>query len=310
MQLIHANPDISVVMGVRNAADTIASTVASLTSQQGPSLELVIVDDGSSDNTGQILKDLAAQDQRIRLFCAPPRGLTVSLIEACAAAQGRYLARQDAGDWSLPGRFGKQMSKLESSPDAVICSSHVRCTVDDDVTIAVNKVPAEKLQDGLTGPACHGSVMMRRSAYLEAGGYRRMFYFAQDIDLWSRLAELGPHLVVPEILYRSEASPGSISGSNRAEQVKFHRLIVACTKARRAGASEAPFLLKAEQLSQRCRTLRRNRKRIAAGNYFIASCLANDHPALARRYFEVALNENPLHLRARFKLFRMGGSLT
>jgi glycosyltransferase involved in cell wall biosynthesis len=310
MNLLNANPDVSVVMGVRNAADTIASTVASLTSQQGPSLELVIVDDGSTDSTGLILQDLAAQDHRIRVFRSPPRGLTVSLIDACAAAQGRYLARQDAGDWSLPGRFVKQVSSLESSSEAVICSSHVRCTVDADVTIAVNRIPPDKLQDGLTGPASHGSVMMRKSAYLEAGGYRPMFYFAQDIDLWSRLAELGRHLVVPEILYRSGASPGSISGSNRAEQMQFHRLIVACTKARRSGCSEAPFLLKAAQLSEHCKTLRRNSKRIAAGNYFIASCLASDHPELARRYFKAALAENPLHLRARLKLLRLSGVST
>jgi glycosyltransferase involved in cell wall biosynthesis len=306
MNLTNAAPDISVVMGVRNAEDTIASTLASLTSQQGPSFEVIIVDDGSTDKTLATLQDLALRDDRLRVFHASPRGLTVSLIDACAAARGRYLVRQDAGDWSLPGRFEKLMACLEANSDAVLCSSYVRCIVDDDVTISVKKVPPEKLQDGLTGPACHGSVMMRRSAYERAGGYRSMFYFAQDLDLWSRLTELGSHLVVPEILYKAEASPGSISGSRRVEQEKFYNLIVACTKARRTGASEAPFLLKAEHLAQRCRRLRRSRRRIAAGNYFIGSCLEAEHPDLARRYLQAALANNPLHLRARFKLQRLG----
>lgn len=306
MNLLQSVPDISVVMGVRNAADTIASTVASLTSQQGPSFEVIIVDDGSTDQTLDVLQKMASCDERLRVFHAPHRGLTLSLIDACAAAQGRYLARQDAGDWSLPGRFEKLMACLEASPKAVLCSSYVRCTVDDDVTISIKKIPAEKLQDGLTGPACHGSVMMLRSAYQRAGGYRSMFYFAQDIDLWSRLTELGSHLVVPEILYQAEASPGSISGSRRVEQEKFYKLIVACTKARRKGASETPFLLKAEQLASHCRTLRRSRKRIAAGNYFIGSCLLAEHPDLARRYLRATLANNPFHLRARFKLQRLG----
>jgi len=75
--------------------------------------------------------------------------------------------------------------------------------------------------------------MMRRSAYERAGGYRPMFYFAQDIDLWSRMVEFGSHLVVPEVLYEASLSPGSISGSRRREQEAFHALIVAATRARR-----------------------------------------------------------------------------
>ena len=306
MNLLSYTPDVSVVMGVRNAEASIATTLDSLRSQQGPSLEIIVVNDGSTDGTANILDALASRDSRLRVLHSPPRGLTVSLIDACATAKGRYLARQDAGDWSLPGRFEKQVQCLETAVRGVLCSSYVRCTVDDNVTIEVKRVSQEDLQDGLTGPAHHGSVMMRRSAYIDAGGYRPMFYFAQDIDLWSRLTEIGSHLVIPEVLYRAEASPGSISGSRRVEQEHFHRLIVACTKARRSGASEASFLLKADQLSQRCRKLRRSRKRIAAGNYFIGSCLLPSHPDLARPYLEAALANNPLHIKARLKLLRLG----
>lgn len=305
MNLLQSTPDISVVMGVRNAADTIESTIESLTSQQGPDFEIVIVDDGSTDETATILKSLAASDSRLRLFHSPPRGLTESLIDACSAARGQYLVRQDAGDWSLPGRFAKQIERLEACPEAVLCSCYVRFTVDDNVMVQIKQIPQELLQDGLTGPSQHGSVMMRRSAYIQAGGYRRMYYYAQDIDLWSRMTELGPHLVVPEVLYRSEASAGSISGSHRAEQDRFHRIIVACTKARRSGASEEPFLRQAEQLSERCRKLSKSRWRMAAGHYFIGSCLANTHPELARRYLNLALCQNPFHVRARVKLLRL-----
>jgi hypothetical protein len=146
--------------------------------------------------------------------------------------------------------------------------------------------------------------MMRRSAYEQAGGYRPMFYFAQDIDLWSRLVERGSHLVVPEVLYEATLSPGSISGSSRPEQEAFHALITAATLARRGGREEAPWLQKAEALGQRCRAAgpRPRSRRQADGAYFIGACLAQERPDLARHYLRQALALNPWHLKARLKL--------
>jgi len=168
--------------------------------------------------------------------------------------------------------------------------------------VRVNAPEPGELADGLTGPAIHGSVMMRRSAYERAGGYRPMFYFAQDIDLWSRMVELGSHLVVPEVLYEATLSPGSISGSRRREQEAFHALIVAATRARRGGQPEAPVLEEAEALSERCRGLRAQPRRQADGAYFIGACLSRERPDLARQYLRQALALNPWHLKARLKL--------
>lgn len=299
------SPDVSVVIGVRNAAASIASTLASLTSQQQVILEIVVVDDGSSDGTAELLQRLAAAEPRLRLLRRPPRGLTAALIEGCAAARGRYLARQDAGDWSLPGRLARQLACLEADPQASLCSTHVRCTVEDDVTLELRRIPEERLQDGLTGPAIHGSVMIRRSAYLRVGGYRPMFYYAQDLDLWSRLVECGPHRVVPEVLYRAGWAADSISGSRRREQERYRSLIVAATAARRSGRSEAPWLRRAERLAAHCRQAPARPRRLAEGHYFIGSCLLADHPELARRYLQTCLEHNPLHWRARLKLARL-----
>ena len=136
----------------------------------------------------------------------------------------------------------------------------------------------EDLQDGLTGPSHHGSVMMQREAYEQAGGYRPMFFYAQDIDLWSRLAELGAHKIVPEILYEAGVSPGSISGLQTREQRRFHGLIRAATAARRSQRSEAPWLARAAALSDRCRCRRPDSRRRARGAYFIAACLKQTIP--------------------------------
>jgi glycosyltransferase involved in cell wall biosynthesis len=295
-------PQVSVVMGVRNGADTLAATLDSLAGQEGVELEIVVVNDGSSDDTGAILEARAAADPRLRVLQRPGRGLTGALIEGCQLARGRFIARQDAGDISLPGRLRRQLHCLEEHPEASLCSTHVRLVVPEGATARVNAPEPADLADGLTGPAIHGSVMMRREAYERAGGYRPMFYFAQDIDLWSRMVEHGRHLVVPEVLYQATLTPGSISGSRRREQEAFHRLIVAATAARRSGREEAPWLAQAGALSDRCRRSRPEPRRQADGAYFIGACLSRERPDLARHYLRRALDHNPWHLKARLKL--------
>jgi len=263
-----------------------------------------VINDGSTDQTGPLLDRLAAADPRIRVLNREGRGLTKALIEGCLEARGTFIARQDAGDRSLPGRLEQQVACLDADPGANLCSCHVRLVVEEGATATVNRLAEESLADGLTGPAIHGSVLMRREAYERAGGYRAAFYYAQDLDLWSRMVESGRHRVVPEVLYEATLSPGSISGSRRQEQEAFHSLIVAATRARRAGESELPWLAQAEQLSESCRNARRNPRREADGAYFIAACLAADHPELSRRYLERTLELNPLHLKARLRQLR------
>jgi len=297
-------PLVSVVMGVRNGAGTLEATLSSLTQGQNLALEVLVINDGSTDQTGPLLDRLAAADPRIRVLNREGRGLTKALIEGCLEARGTFIARQDAGDRSLPGRLEQQVACLDADPGANLCSCHVRLVVEEGATATVNRLAEESLADGLTGPAIHGSVLMRREAYERAGGYRAAFYYAQDLDLWSRMVESGRHRVVPEVLYEATLSPGSISGSRRQEQEAFHALIVAATRARRAGESELPWLEQAEQLSESCRNARRNPRREADGAYFIAACLAADHPELSRRYLERTLELNPLHLKARLRQLR------
>ena len=121
-------PDISVVMSVYNGATRLRETVDSVLSQQGVSLEFIIVDDGSTDQSSEILKEYVEADARVDLIRQENRGLTRALITGCAQAKGRYIARQDAGDISLPGRLKKQQDVLESDPTGsfVSCGTAVR----------------------------------------------------------------------------------------------------------------------------------------------------------------------------------------
>src|SRR5258708_9087954 len=92
-------------MGVYNAGGTLRETLDSILTQEEADFELIAVDDGSTDGCGALLDEYAARDRRLRVLHQDNRGLTRSLITGCAAAAGRFIARQDAGDLSPPRRF-------------------------------------------------------------------------------------------------------------------------------------------------------------------------------------------------------------
>ena len=298
-------PIISVVMGVRNGANSIVQTMDSVLAQQDVNFEVVVVDDGSTDSTSELLADYRRRDPRVRVLTREARGLTKSLIEGCHEARGEFIARQDCGDQSLPGRLRRQQEELLRVPEASLCSSHVRCVVPEGASTMINTPDEKDLADGLTGPGYHGSVMMRKSSYQQAGGYRAEFYYAQDLDLWSRMVEFGTHLVIPDVLYEVTLSPNSISGCHRQEQERFYELILAATEARRSGKDQAPWLQRAELLSQQCQSARRSKRKEAEGAYFIGSCLIQERPDLAKSYLTQCLSLNPLHTRALLKLGRL-----
>src|ERR1700750_1417633 len=103
------NPDISVVMSVYNGASQLGTTIDSVLNQEGASFEFVIVNDGSTDEVPQILETYARRDARVKVINQENQGITRGLIAGCAAAKGTYIARQDAGDISMPGRLAREL---------------------------------------------------------------------------------------------------------------------------------------------------------------------------------------------------------
>jgi len=116
-------PEVSVVMSVYNGAEHLETTLASILSQEGCEFEFIVVDDGSTDGTSRILDEWAARDSRLRIIHQQNTGLTRALIRGCAEARGEFIARQDAGDVSLPGRLAAQCACLRTHTDTVMVSS-------------------------------------------------------------------------------------------------------------------------------------------------------------------------------------------
>ena len=299
-------PEVSVVMSVYNGASDLAATIDSVLSQEGVDLEFVVVNDGSTDQSGQILSEYAQRDDRLRIVHQENTGLTRALIRGCEAARGELIARQDAGDVSLPTRLKSQVALLREHQDCVLVS----CWTDmlgpkgeflytlrgtGAAASPVNVLSPSTEWGVIDGPTSHPSAMFRAKHYFQCGGYRSEFYYGQDWDLWYRLAALGTFCVLQKTLCVCRFSVGSVSGSWRDEQTQFAQLSRKAMSMRASGASDELVLGEARQLlSSLKRKVSRHNK--SSANYFIGKCLLENSDAAAGRYLMSAVREHPLHL--------------
>lgn len=288
---------VSVVMGVYNGERYLRAAVESVLSQQGVTLEFIVVDDGSTDGTPAILAEIQASDSRMHVLTQRNAGLTRALIAGCQAARGEFIARQDSDDLSLPGRLARQRELLAADPQIVIASCWSEMVGPADELLMVHKRPSDPVEatDWLVrrriGPPGHGSVMFRRDAYERAGGYRALFYYAQDSDLWVRLAMIGQISYVPELLYRYRVEPQSISGTKTVVREAYQRLVNRLHVARHAGEDEqaiiaatqlpSPHLAKPTESSE------------AATLYFIGRCLVARSDSRATSYLRRSVSLRP-----------------
>jgi glycosyltransferase involved in cell wall biosynthesis len=308
-------PRISVVMGVYNSDASLRRSLESVLGQEETTLELIVVDDGSKDGTGGVLEEYARLDNRLRVVSQPNRGLTKALVVGCNMARGEYIARQDAGDMSLPGRLKVQREALDASPDVAFVSCWTEYVGPELEILFVKKgsgvarEPTVILDGGrrwgvVDGPAHHGSVMFRKSAYTRAGGYRDAFYFGQDWDLWYRLAAIGRFQLIEQVLYRAMVEPRSISARHRKEQRAAAELSREALRLRIRGMPDDPVLETVRRIGPESGA--QSKKHIAKDLYFIGECLRRRGDGRAWTYFRHAVARDPLAWKAWLRLAQMG----
>lgn len=296
-----ADPVVSVVMSVHNGERYLSSALASVLGQREVALELIVVDDGSTDTTSRILADVAARDDRVHAVAQANGGLTKALIRGCTMARGRYIARQDADDLSAQGRLAEQARMLDQDQGLAFVSSWAEVIGPNDEPLLLHTRPADTddamdlLVRRRCGPPGHGSVMMRKEAYFRVGGYRPKFYYAQDSDLWLRLAMVGGLRYAQRVLYRYRVSADSISGQLHEHKLPYARLVTQLHRARRNGEEDQPLLEAAELPDPSDRAAVKDSS--AATNYFIGRCLFARRDPRARRYLRASIKANPRNWR-------------
>lgn len=201
------NPKISVLMGIYNCADTLEQAIASIQNQTYSNWELILCEDGSTDNTYEVAQALAASDSRIVLLRNENNlGLNATLNRCLGAATGEYIARMDGDDECMADRFEKQVRFLESHPQYQIVSSAMILFDETGEWGQIASPEYPKPEDTVGGTAfCHAAVLMKKECMDAVGGYTedpRMLR-VEDVNLWIKLYATGYRgYNIQEPLYR------------------------------------------------------------------------------------------------------------
>jgi len=216
-------PRVSVVMPVHNGGPYVEAAVTSILGQTFRDLEFIIIDDGSSDSTADVLRRYAAVDDRIRVYSQARAGLVASLNRGCRAAHAGYIARMDADDVALPERLERQVAFLDREPEVAVVGSAVLRIDDAGRPLTRNVCPTShaEIVAALREYTCftHPSVMMRTAAWAAVGGYRYAYGPAEDYDLWLRLSERYQLANLPEALLQYRVYPGQLSVKQLDQQI-------------------------------------------------------------------------------------------
>ncbi|MBL7131186.1 MAG: glycosyltransferase [Candidatus Omnitrophica bacterium] len=205
---------MTVLMSVYNGRNYLRDAIKSILRQTWSDFELLIINDGSSDNSGEIISSF--DDPRIRLVENPVNvGLTKCLNRGLKLAKSNLIARQDADDISLPNRLAHQLSYLESHPDIVLLGTWVKVVDENSKVLRDTCSPIKpfvlKWRMLFSNQIVHSSVMFRLDKIWQLGGYDDSLAYSQDYDLWLRVMTKHRISLLPEILVHRREHANDIS---------------------------------------------------------------------------------------------------
>jgi glycosyltransferase involved in cell wall biosynthesis len=214
---------ISVVMPVWNMAEHLDRSIATILNQTYRDFELIVVDDGSTDDSPQVLDRLAASDSRIRVIRQTNSGIVTALNRGIEEAKGKYIARADGDDLYEPTRLALQLDHLESHSDVLlVCCDYYLCYPDGTEFLRSLPTSHREILKRLffRNEVMHSSVMMRRDRLIAAGCYLEEWRHLEDYELWFRLARHGKIASISQPLAKYRLHPGGISQTKEMYQVR------------------------------------------------------------------------------------------
>jgi len=211
-------------MPVRDGERFVTEAIQSILKQTFQDFEFIIVDDGSSDGTRNILERFHQKDRRIIIYHQEKLGFTEALNRACALAQGKYIARMDSDDISLPERLRRQVELLDADPGCKVCGSWIRTVGYAKGQVVRYPTTSERVRSQLLFDCClaHPSVMMRRDLFADCGlNYDGDFREASDYRLWVEVTKFGTLMNIPEVLLLYRKHPLQVSEQDRQQQQRL-----------------------------------------------------------------------------------------
>ena len=215
------SPSVSVIMSVYNGQEHLREAVESILSQTFTDFEFIIINDGSTDRTQEILEEYARRDKRIVILEQENIGLTKSLNRGIHKARGEYIARQDGDDKSFPARLEKEYGAFCSNKNLVLVGTWFRENYNDKYFSEVKlSLTSEELRRRCFLQNCfaHTSAMFKRKINNELALYDESFECSQDFELWMRLAARGEFEIVKETLVERRIHKSAITRKRRLHQ--------------------------------------------------------------------------------------------
>lgn len=225
-----ARPTVSVIVPTYNRADLLRESLKSILRQSFAEFEVVVVDDGSTDATSEVLT--AINDRRVRTLWQPNRGISAAMNSGLQAARGRYIARLDSDDLWEPSLLTTLVSVLESRPEIGVVYGQADAIQDGKVIPHIQGLPLRFPEDSLRSllyddTTCNIAILARRECFARAGPYDESLIANEDWDIWLRIARFAQFAFVPERLARIRWHSGNLTGvgSGRLAEVLRARTV-------------------------------------------------------------------------------------
>jgi glycosyltransferase involved in cell wall biosynthesis len=228
-----APPLVTVLLPVHNGERFLDEAIRSIQAQTLTDLELIVLDDGSTDASGAIAQRRIAEDPRLRLISLGRVGLTKALNVGIEAARGRWIARMDADDVAAPERLERQLRMLQDQPDIAALGTYGRMIGLDGRPVGLSRLGPVSREAFHRERAAgliyllHPSVVFSPEVVRALGGYRAAYAPSDDIDLWARIADHHLVLTLPEPLlaYRLHTANDSTNRFFAAtERIRWTRI--------------------------------------------------------------------------------------
>jgi glycosyltransferase involved in cell wall biosynthesis len=266
-------PKVSVVMSVYNDESYIREAVESILNQTFKDFEFIIINDGSTDRTRDIL--LLYTDKRIRLFDQENRGLTKSLNRGLSLAKGSYIARMDGNDISEPERFAEEVRLLEQNEKIGLVGTYAYRMDEQSqiVSLYTYKTTTEEIREDLWVDCsfCHSSVMFRKICAEEVGMYREKVGPSEDYDLWFRIAERFDVANLPMPLHKFRINSLGVTVARRFEQLRYIMLVRLLAEERKKYGRDSLELWSPEEIEAKLENFLpktpENERTVLASNY-------------------------------------------